>query len=41
MTREEELIYLGDLLMQAALWRVQPDEEEPRLNSMYLADSKD
>lgn len=26
MTREEELIYLGDLLMQAALWRVQPDE---------------
>lgn len=26
MTREEELLYLGDLLMQAALWRVQPDE---------------
>lgn len=26
MTREEELIYLGDLLMQAALWRTQPDE---------------
>jgi len=26
MTREEELIYLSDLLMQAALWRTQPDE---------------
>lgn len=26
MTPEEELTYLADLLMQAALWRVQPDE---------------
>ena len=26
MTPEEEITYLADLLMQAALWRVQPDE---------------
>lgn len=37
MTREEELIYLGDLLMQAALWRVQPDEGRTPLELEVLS----
>lgn len=37
MTREEELLYLGDLLMQAALWRVQPDEGRTPLELEVLS----
>lgn len=37
MTREEELLYLGDLLMQAALWRVQPDEGKTPLELEVLS----